>query len=623
MELDAYARALGAAQSLVPSYNQLRLQGLQLEGAQLNNQNAALEGQWQQRRIAAADQDAAQEQAFAAEIRALGANPTPDQFRQIGARFPQFAKGLNDAATSLESGQRQRVVSDTARMLSAIRAKRPEVAQAIVQRHIDADTKAGGQPDPDDVALLDMLKSGDAGQLEAASGMLYGVLTSFDPDSAAKNIGEYASPTQDKRYVVGRALVDQQGNALYRDPDPVQYKEVDGSLYAVGGGNGSAKGGGPASTGGRADGNFDSFHRNFLGPTEGGYADRDGASGAPVNFGVNQKANPDINVRSLTPEQGKAILRDRYWKQSGADKLPAGLAEVHGDTAVNMGVETANRLLRQSGGNAERYLQLREQRYKSIGGPNLRNWLNRNNKLREYVGLQDGAPVTGGGSPQLVVQGKPKQGYTVVSPQEAQAQGLDPTVRYQRSPEGAITAIGGQGRSDTRKVEADFRKEFDGLPEVKTFKSSRPQFQSLRALATKPNPTPQDDIALIFNFMKTLDPASVVREGEFATAQNAGGVPDNIRNLYNRAREGTRLNPAQRRSMLGTAYQAYKAQREAYNGAAERYRSYARDNGVSPDRVARTYTPDTPTQALKPGMVRRGYRYKGGNPATPSSWVKL
>jgi len=38
-----------------------------------------------------------------------------------------------------------------------------------------------------------------------------------------------------------------------------------------------------------------------------------------------------------------------------------------------------------------------------------------------------------------------------------------------------------------------------------------------------------------------LDPGSVVRESEFATAQNAAGVPDQVRNMYNKVLSGTRL----------------------------------------------------------------------------------
>lgn len=48
-------------------------------------------------------------------------------------------------------------------------------------------------------------------------------------------------------------------------------------------------------------------------------------------------------------------------------------------------------------------------------------------------------------------------------------------------------------------------------------------------------------ISIVYKFMKSLDPTSVVREGEFATAANAGGVPDNIANIYNRLINGERL----------------------------------------------------------------------------------
>ena len=148
---------------------------------------------------------------------------------------------------------------------------------------------------------------------------------------------------------------------------------------------------------------------------------------------------------------------------------------------------------------------------------------------------------------------------------------------------------GGRNPSANRRAESDFRKEFNALPEVKSFNKARPQFQNLRNLATKENPSAADDIALIFAYMKTLDPDSVVREGEFATAQNAGSVPERVWNIYNRAIEGTRLNPSQRVDMAKAALSQYSALRDAYNQQADLYRGYAEDNGVSPDRVARKY----------------------------------
>lgn len=152
----------------------------------------------------------------------------------------------------------------------------------------------------------------------------------------------------------------------------------------------------------------------------------------------------------------------------------------------------------------------------------------------------------------------------------------------------------GGGNPNSRKDEATLRKEFEQRQDVKDFRKARTQFNALRDTALNPRATAQDDIAVIFQFMKTLDPTSTVREGEFATAQNATGVPDAVRNAFNKAQNGERLNPQQRRQMAQTAYRSYQAFRDAYNTAAGEFRSYASDYGVNPDRVARTYTPDKP-----------------------------
>lgn len=66
-------------------------------------------------------------------------------------------------------------------------------------------------------------------------------------------------------------------------------------------------------------------------------------------------------------------------------------------------------------------------------------------------------------------------------------------------------------------------------------------------------PTAAGDLALIFNYMKMLDPGSAVREGEFSNAQNAAGVPDRIRNLYNKLINGERLNADQRKMFSAQA----------------------------------------------------------------------
>ena len=140
---------------------------------------------------------------------------------------------------------------------------------------------------------------------------------------------------------------------------------------------------------------FEAFYVNFLSAHEGGYTENDG-NGRPANFGINQGANPDIDVLNLTQAEAKQILHDRYWVASGADHLPRALAAVHGDTAINMGVGAANDLLVQSDGDPHKYLELRDARYRALAAAPqadraryLPVWLGRNDDLRSYAGEDD------------------------------------------------------------------------------------------------------------------------------------------------------------------------------------------------------------------------------------------
>jgi hypothetical protein len=135
---------------------------------------------------------------------------------------------------------------------------------------------------------------------------------------------------------------------------------------------------------------FDRFYSNFVAGHEGGYTENDG-NGAPANYGINQGANPDVDVLALTQAQAEQILYERYWLASGADQLPAALAAVHGDTAINLGLRAADELLAQSGGDPNTYLDLRDERYRSIAAANpdktdyLSVWLRRSEDLRGLV----------------------------------------------------------------------------------------------------------------------------------------------------------------------------------------------------------------------------------------------
>ena len=93
------------------------------------------------------------------------------------------------------------------------------------------------------------------------------------------------------------------------------------------------------------------------------------------------------NVRNLTKADAENIYR-KIWEKSGAGSMPHPLSVVHFDTYVNS-PSMAKKILRQSKGKTDTYLNLRLQRYSRIAqlrperyGKYLNGWVNRVNNLK-------------------------------------------------------------------------------------------------------------------------------------------------------------------------------------------------------------------------------------------------
>ncbi len=84
---------------------------------------------------------------------------------------------------------------------------------------------------------------------------------------------------------------------------------------------------------------------------EGGYVwDKDDAGGE-TNYGISKRAYPDLDIKNLTKEDAKKIYYQDYWLKSYADKLPIDVRYIHFDTAINMGLNRAAKLLQESIGS--------------------------------------------------------------------------------------------------------------------------------------------------------------------------------------------------------------------------------------------------------------------------------
>lgn len=149
--------------------------------------------------------------------------------------------------------------------------------------------------------------------------------------------------------------------------------------------------------------------------------------------------------------------------------------------------------------------------------------------------------------------------------------------------------------------ETGMRKELQGHPVAREFFNAEIGFNKMQAAAA--NPSAAGDISLIFGFMKTMDPGSTVREGEFASAQNAAGVPERIRAMANNILNGQRLTPEQRADFLRTAEGQFNSYRTAYEKLAASYKGLAGKTGANPDRVVLPRSPPDTDLTKPPGTT--------------------
>jgi len=131
------------------------------------------------------------------------------------------------------------------------------------------------------------------------------------------------------------------------------------------------------------------------------------------------------------------------------------------------------------------------------------------------------------------------------------------------------------------KSVAQLRREFNGF--VKPYEGLAQAFRKINGAAS--DPSAAGDLSVIFGYMKLLDPTSVVRESEQATASNAAGVPDRVRNIYNRVMTGERLTPGQRDDFVRQAQNLLTSQRSALASQINRYRAIAEANGIDSEQV--------------------------------------
>jgi len=137
------------------------------------------------------------------------------------------------------------------------------------------------------------------------------------------------------------------------------------------------------------------------------------------------------------------------------------------------------------------------------------------------------------------------------------------------------------GQDKTFTQESTLRKEFGDLS--KDFIKIRDAYKRIEGVAKKP--TPAGDLALIFNYMKLLDPGSTVREGEFANAENSGSAWNKVGSIYNKIVSGQRLTVPQRADFLSQSKNLFDSQKTGFEAVKKNYKSIAERGGLDPENI--------------------------------------
>jgi hypothetical protein len=156
--------------------------------------------------------------------------------------------------------------------------------------------------------------------------------------------------------------------------------------------------------------------------------------------------------------------------------------------------------------------------------------------------------------------------------------GVEKGVGMFRTPSGAIrtqriTGIPDRSPEEEREASTEIRKEFNALQPVKDFANRQGALGIIQGSAQEPSPA--GDLALIFAYMRMLDPGSVVRESEFQLAASAGSLPQRAQAAYDQIMTGRRLTEQQRQDFINRSRTLYQGAEQQFGRLYDDYKARA------------------------------------------------
>ena len=296
-----------------------------------------------------------------------------------------------------------------------------------------------------------------------------------------------------------------------------------------------------------------------------------------------RRGTPIVRKRPPMPEIGLRGIRD-------ISALPAGggMTSLQRDLAAKMGLGA------QKSEAPKAPLSLMDRLTPAVGTPAFAGLSKAAATGLQLSGYQDKPITTGAGLGAMFGAGM--EAYTA----EKKAQAAAELAKQQRETDIAlkmmeIRATQAATDRETSKIITDreMKRSEQFRTASKPFGEARLNYERVVANATTKNPTGATDIALIFNFMKMLDPTSVVRESEFQAAAGASPLLLRLGAEYNKLfrKEAEKLPEATRRQFFQAATETYVPYVEGQQRLEQDFISEAERFNLNPENVVRTKVP--------------------------------
>ncbi|MGB3465686.1 MAG: hypothetical protein WBA74_10460 [Cyclobacteriaceae bacterium] len=155
----------------------------------------------------------------------------------------------------------------------------------------------------------------------------------------------------------------------------------------------------------------------------------------------------------------------------------------------------------------------------------------------------------------------------------------------------AMENAGGLDPETVFNQEEKIRKEYQNR--ISNYTDAKTTYANIDA-SSKDN-SGAGDVALVTSFMKMLDPGSVVRETEFATASNTAGLIGKLSTTLDKLQKGEFLTDSQRKTFVGLAKKYMDATEVNEKRVRKDLSNVVTNYNLNPDNVFGTSDNESPT----------------------------